>query len=151
LRLEPEEEKRRYHLHENHIEDQRYVDFLTPTLNEIKKRVTPPARGLDYGSGPSPVLAELLKRENYEAVPYDPFFSPVDLSQEELFDFVVSTEVVEHLYFPGEEFKKIFGVLKPEGHLVIRTEFYRENKELEKWHYVRDPSGLQKNLSAHTK
>jgi hypothetical protein len=139
-RLAPAVEKDRYGLHENNIEDQRYVNFLWPVIEEIKKRLSPPARGLDYGSGPNPVLVELLKREGFETLAYDPFFSPMDLSQVENLDFIVSTEAAEHFYNPGKEFDQIFKMLKPTAPFILKTELFQEHMDLQKWHYPRDPT-----------
>jgi hypothetical protein len=140
LRLAARDEKERYSLHENDINDPRYVKFLWPVVEQVKNLVPAPARGLDFGSGPSPVLAELLSRENYSVKAYDPFFSPLDLSQLEPFDFIVSTEAAEHFYSPDTEIKRMMALLKPTGILVIRTEFFQESMSLNKWHYVRDPT-----------
>lgn len=140
VRLNPQEEKARYQFHENSIDDQNYVQFLMPTITEIKRNIPTPARGLDYGSGPSPVLADLLVKENYEVTAYDPFFSPKDLALLKPFDFVVSTEAIEHFFNPSVEFERIFKLLKKSGHLVIRTELYKENSSVTDWYYPRDPT-----------
>lgn len=139
-RLNLQEEKDRYGLHENNIDDERYVKFLWPVVEELKKHVPSPATGLDYGSGPTPVLAELLRRENYDTLAYDPFFSPIDLQNISNLDFVVSTEAVEHFYSPGKEFQKIFKLLSPKGALIVKTEFFKPGMNMNQWHYPRDPT-----------
>ncbi len=138
--LNPQEEKERYNMHENHIEDPAYVKFLWPVVEQIKKIKAPMAQGLDYGCGPNPVLSQLLVRENYKMQFYDPYFFPMDLNALEKLDFITCTEAAEHFYHPGSEFKKIFSLLKSNGTLVLMTDLFQKNIILKNWHYTRDPS-----------
>ncbi len=138
--LNPSEEKERYNMHENNIEDPAYVKFLWPVVEQIKKLKSPLSQGLDYGCGPNPVLSQLLIRENYKMRSYDPYFFPMDLSALEKLDFITCTEAAEHFYHPGHEFKKIFNLLKSNGTLVLMTDLFQKNMILKNWHYTRDPS-----------
>ena len=88
VHLSPEDEKKRYASHDNRIDNPGYVKFLTPALNEVLNRVPFPAKGLDYGCGPIPVLATLLRTKGYETTHYDPYFFPSDLNQPTAFDFI---------------------------------------------------------------
>lgn len=47
-----------------------------------------------------------------------------------LFDFVVSTEVIEHLYAPHELTRYCFDALRPGGHLAISTPYHGYLKNL---------------------
>jgi len=141
LHLDPEEESRRYKRHNNSRECHGYVDFLTPVLNEVLLNIPAPARGIDYGCGPGPVLAELLIEAGYEMEVYDPFFKPeFSHFQNNSFDFVSCTEAAEHFFKPSEEFGRIFSLLKPQGMLILMTELFTEDKELKDWYYAKDPT-----------
>ena len=50
----PAAERARYLLHRNTLADPGYRAFLEPALRAVRDRVPPPARLLDYGSGPEP-------------------------------------------------------------------------------------------------
>ncbi len=134
--------KARYLLHQNSIDDLAYVEFLKPVIDKVSSMCEPGAKGLDYGSGPTPVLVELLKMKNFEVEAYDPIFSPIVIKSEALYDFDSCTEVAEHFTKPSEEFSKIFNILKPNGVLVLTTELFEEGRLLKDWWYVRDVTHL---------
>ncbi len=139
--LDPEEESRRYKRHNNSRECRGYVEFLTPVFNEVLSHIPSPARGLDYGCGPGPVLAELLLEAGYQMELYDPFFKPeFSHFEKHSFDFVTCTEAAEHFYKPSEEFDRIFSLLKPRAYLVLMTELFTEEKSLKDWYYAKDPT-----------
>jgi SAM-dependent methyltransferase len=85
------------------------------------------------------VLVNLLRRAGFQATGFDPFFAPVaDLS--ERFDAVTCTEVVEHFARPRTEFERLRSLLRPDGYLVIMTEFHPGPARLADWYYARDPT-----------
>ncbi len=64
--------------------------------------------------------------------------------QEEPFDIVISTEVVEHVYAPREWAAGCFAALKPGGHLICTTPYHGYLKNLllsllGKWDHHADP------------
>ena len=138
--LNQEEEKARYDLHENSINNQGYVEMfenfiefgITPYQDSVKKI-------LDYGSGPEPVLAELLKNHGYQVEVYDPFYA-AHTYEAESFDLISSTEVFEHFFDPLKEIQNILKLLKSNGYLVIMTRFSPELEEFKSWFYKDDPS-----------
>ncbi len=135
--LDLDGQRSRYLSHNNTIEDAGYLaQFARPM--ELLRRYSPEARRvLDYGSGPSPVFVELLRRAGYEAVGYDSLFSPdADLSQR--FDAIVSIETFEHFSDPRSEIGKIGGLLKPGGCLVVMTHLHRGLESIADWWYARD-------------
>ncbi len=145
LHLSAADEKIRYELHENNIDDPAYVRFLWPAVEQVKKLKSPPGLGLDFGCGPNPVLSQLLIQENYQMYSYDPIFFTGGLADfknqpQKIFDFITCTEAAEHFYKPGTEFKKLFSWIKAGGHLVLMTDLFTENKILQNWGYARDPS-----------
>ncbi len=144
-RLNKEEEKQRYSHHHNSIEDKSYVDYFCKYLNEaVIPYVGEGKKGLDFGSGPSPVLAELLELEfKFKMDIYDYYFSPEKIYNGRKYDLVTSTEVVEHLDDPLEYFDLFSKLLKPKGVLAIMTHFHRNDKtHFLEWPYIRDRSHI---------
>ncbi len=138
--LNKSEEKSRYNLHENFIENIGYRNFLSQVISPIKQRLSKGALGLDYGSGPSPVLATLLEIEGYKMDFYDPYYADNQEVFNKKYDFITLTEVAEHFYYPAVEFKKILQLLKPNGYLVVMT--YRTDTiaDFKNWYYQKDPT-----------
>ena len=62
--------------------------------------MSPPASGLDFGCGPGLALVAMGREAGFEMAGYDKFYAddPELLSRE--YDFITSTEVVEHLPTP---------------------------------------------------
>ncbi|MCG8403653.1 MAG: class I SAM-dependent methyltransferase [Phycisphaerales bacterium] len=133
------EQRARYAQHKNTIENDGYVALLQKPV-ELLREFRPDARRvLDYGSGPNPVLVELLHRAGYDAVGYDPLFAPgVDLS--EPFDAVISVETFEHFARPREELQRIIRLMQPEACLAVMTMFHSGPDTIRDWWYARDAS-----------
>ncbi|HAG90733.1 MAG TPA: hypothetical protein DCL41_02615 [Bdellovibrionales bacterium] len=140
LLLTSPEERSRYDLHENSAEDVRYLNFLKPVFDEVCQRKKAPAKGLDFGAGPGPALAKMLEEAGFEMALYDPFFWPQKEVLEATYDFVVSTEVIEHLYEPHKEFQRLRELLNPGGVLVVMTSLHSPQTDFQNWHYRRDPT-----------
>jgi hypothetical protein len=153
--LSPEEEYKRYLLHQNDAANTGYVKFLTVAVDCLKTHIghLQPAlpKVLDYGSGPGPVLVQLLNREGFMAIGYDPNFG--DRSASDcvvtdsltglgLFDAVVSTEVVEHFRAPREEWAKMVSLIRPGGFLIVVTSLVVPGIDLSFWYYANDPTHI---------
>jgi hypothetical protein len=136
-------EKLRYCKHNNSIENKGYVDYLYKFIEvAVLPYVGDGRQGLDFGSGPSPVLAMLLeKKQNFRMDIYDYFFSPIKIYIGKKYDLVTSTEVVEHLNDPLQYFDLFSRLLKSNGILVLMTQFHKNDKDhFFKWPYIRDKS-----------
>lgn len=94
-------------------------------------------RILDYGSGPSPVLVELLRSRSHDVVGYDPYFNP-DADLGCTYDAIVSVETFEHFRNPRSELTTIRRLLAPGAPLIVKTLFHQGIDSLDNWHYVRD-------------
>lgn len=142
-RLSAKDEKARYQHHQNSLDDPDYLQFLSPAVEWIDKNFAASGRliqGLDFGSGPTPVLAELLRQRKISMRIFDPYFAS-DLSVfEQEYDFVVSTEVFEHLYSPAVELPRLQKILRPGGVLVVMTRLHRGADSFLDWWYARDPT-----------
>ena len=136
----PEEEKSRYEEHHNDISQEGYVKFLSDFIDQGVLPFLKEGIILDFGSGPQAVLQILLKRLGYEVHTYDPFYQP-NLIDDQHYDMMTSTEVVEHLHNPLSVFKWIDQHVKPQGFISIMTLFYpRDLETFFSWYYQRDIS-----------
>jgi SAM-dependent methyltransferase len=138
LRLDAVAEKARYELHQNHVEDERYQNFVAPLVDAVKRRFSPHHHGLDFGCGPGPVLFWLLQRQGYRIQKYDPFFCPDPAPLAERYDYIVCCEVIEHFYDPAAEFRRLRDLLKPGGRLICKTHLYLPEYEFARWYYKND-------------
>jgi SAM-dependent methyltransferase len=136
----PLEEVLRYVEHENSRDDPRYEQFLRRLADPLSARLPCGARGLDFGSGPTPVLAELLTADGFPTASYDPFFAPDESLLDGVYDFIACSETVEHLHHPGEVFDRFSRILKPGGTVGVMTRFYGHEAPFERWWYRRDPT-----------
>lgn len=132
----PDGGKARYELHKNSIEDADYVDFLNRIIRPMLPYLHNDMRGLDYGSGPSPVLSQLVRRQGFTCEDYDPFFA--DRSLQPPYDFIFSTECFEHFHYPRVDIQRICTLLKPGGLLGIMTGRWTILKSFANWHYTHD-------------
>ena len=135
-----EQEKRRYELHQNSIENSGYVDFLNQALFASKKFIKKEMKGLDYGCGPNPVLSELLAAQGFKCVNYDPYFFDIELKPP--YDYIFSTECFEHFVSPERELLRIKNSLSAGGILIVMTSLYDDNTDFNNWYYLRDATHI---------
>lgn len=135
-RLSPEAEKAIYDLHQNSHTDAGYIRFLSRFAEPLKQRLSPGSKGLDYGCGPAPVLAEMLSTSGFPTVGYDPFYLPSLPTG--TFDFVCCTEAIEHFYQPGKVFEHWLGLMNPCAVLGIMTKRVINKERFANWHYKND-------------
>jgi hypothetical protein len=140
FRLSKDQERERYLLHDNHVEDTEYQNFVQPLVSTIKQHVLKSELGLDYGCGSGPVASFMLKKEGYGINGYDPFFLNEPSQLELQYNYVFACEVAEHFFNPGEEFGKLSKLLGPGGRLFIKTELFKQALSFENWYYRRDPT-----------
>ncbi len=133
-----------YQNHNNTIESRGYVEMFEkfmrttfePYLNSIQDV-------LEFGSGPGPVLAELLRRKGLKVDIYDKYFAPKKVYDAKTYDLITSTEVLEHIDNPKEIFDFFAKHLKVGAYLSIMTQFHTNDaKEFSKWWYKNDPTHI---------
>lgn len=135
------DERARYACHQNDPADARYRRFLSPMAEAILNATEQGAVGLDFGCGPGPALAHMLSEAGRVIMLYDPFFAPDEAVWSRVYDFIVATEVFEHLHRPAFELDRLFGALRTSGVLGIMTAFAPDTAaEFAQWHYIRDPT-----------
>lgn len=138
--LAPAAELAQYQLHQNSVNDVGYRRFLSRLADPLVARLAPGARGLDFGCGPGPALAHMLRESGFEVALYDCFFAPDEAVFGDHYDFICATEVVEHLCHPGRELERLWSHLKPGGWLGIMTKLVRDRASFATWHYKNDPT-----------
>ena len=129
-----------YRLHRNDPGDPGYRGFLGRLAEPLLARLTPGARGLDYGCGPGPALAAMLREAGHPMAVYDPFFAADERVLRGRYDFITCTEVIEHFHRPAREFARLDALLEPGGWLGLMTEFQTDDARFARWHYRRDPT-----------
>jgi hypothetical protein len=138
--LNSNDEKERYLEHNNEINDPEYRSFLSKLVIPLKEKILPSSKGLDFGCGHGPALADMLKEDGFEVLLYDPFFYPDTNVLSQQYDFITCTETAEHFYDPFKEFNTLNNLLKPGGWLGIMTCFLTTDDMFENWYYRRDPT-----------
>lgn len=137
-----EEQVERYRTHNNEPDDPDYRAFLSRLLDEMRPYLVPGATALDYGSGPGPALAAMLREAGLVVRTYDPFFDPDVSALKKRYDFVTCTETAEHFATPREDFDVLDGLLKPGAWLGIMTGMLDDWAEFPSWYYHRDPTHI---------
>ena len=138
------QEKSQYENHNNSFESKGYVkmfeDFLDYFWDNLNQSST---IALDFGSGPGPVLAEILKNRGLHVDTYDKFYQPVCVYENKKYDLITSTEVFEHLENPIETLLLLKEHLKESGIIAIMTLFHNNNsRDFLNWWYKRDPTHI---------
>ena len=137
-RLNPEEEKSRYDLHENDPEDPNYRKFLSQLFDPLNKKLPPKSFGLDYGSGPGPTLHLMFEEAGHYMNIFDPFYDNDPVVLNNTYDFITTTETAEHFFEPGKEFNLLWTILKKGGYLGVMTKLLKKPEHFADWHYKED-------------
>lgn len=133
-------ERAHYDLHENDVDDPGYRRFLDRLAAPLRARLAPGSQGLDYGCGPGPALAAMLREAGHGMAVYDPVYAPDPAPLAMRYDFVTCTEVAEHFHAPAAEFDRLGRLLRPGGILAVMTCFQTEDARFGGWHYRKDPT-----------
>ena len=137
---DPAQEKAQYDLHDNNPNDDGYRRFLDQLAAPLRERLTPGARGLDFGCGPGPALATMMVEHGHPCATYDPLYAPDRSVLDQQYDFVTCTEVLEHLHQPHREWARFAQLVKPGGWLGLMTRWLTDDDAFPRWHYRRDPT-----------
>lgn len=136
--LSSEAEKAIYDYHENNPQDQGYRQFLSRLSVPLLEKLGSKQKGLDYGCGPGPTLSILLEEHGHQVDLYDPFYYNNRSIFKKKYNFICSTEVVEHLHDPSKNFATLFKMLKQGGWLGIMTKLVINKQAFRQWQYIRD-------------
>ncbi|HET8807258.1 MAG TPA: class I SAM-dependent methyltransferase [Methylophaga sp.] len=135
-----EREKALYLTHNNDVDDPRYQAFVSPVTQAILAEQSTDKTGLDFGAGPGPVISHQLAQQGYKVILYDPFFHNNINALNDIYDFIISCEVIEHFHHPALEFARLRALLKPGGSLYCMTELFSETVDFANWYYKNDPT-----------
>ncbi len=139
-RLPLAQERAHYLLHENDPNDLAYRRFLSKLADPLIERLPEGSRGLDYGCGPGPALAAMLREAGHATEVYDPCFAPDPAPLARRHAFVTCTETAEHFHDPASEFDRLDALLEPGGWLAVVTSFQTEDARFARWRYRMDPT-----------
>lgn len=142
FQLSPLAEKAIYDLHENSPNDAGYRRFLARLFDPISTHLAPGNCGLDFGCGPEPVLAQMFSAAGFPCATYDIFYAKHPERLQQSYDFIVSTEVFEHLAAPMQIFAQLLTSLKPNGLLGIMTQRWDTQSRFKQWTYRHDPTHI---------
>ena len=136
----PGEEKRRYDQHRNDPGDPGYRAFLALLIDVVAPLLPPGAEGIDYGSGPGPTVSVMLGERGFDVVNYDPFYAPDAGALERVYDFLISTETVEHFHDPGAEWERMISLVRGGGLVGVMTDLIKDGRDFSGWRYKDDPT-----------
>ena len=149
--LSPEEQKKRYELHKNTLDDTGYRQFIEKfadtSLLFAKETQKSIHTIVDYGSGPEPALMHILeeykesgKIEKSTCVKgWDPYFNNAETLEKNYADLVLCLEVAEHFENPLEGFMGLANTCNIGGIVVVQTMLTKNNwDEFKKWWYKED-------------
>jgi hypothetical protein len=128
-----------YDLHENHPDDPGYRRFLSRAVNPLLARLPSRSIGLDFGCGPGPTVSSMLRSAGHTCADYDPLYRNEPALLEATYDFVISTEVVEHLRTPAPTLQVIFDLAPI---VVLMTKRTTTASAFKGWHYHHDPTHI---------
>jgi hypothetical protein len=140
--LSQQDEKAAYDFHQNSPDDAGYRHFLSRLSVPLAERLEANSQGLDFGCGPGPTLSVMLEEQGHQVALYDLYYAnnPEVLTGQ--YDFITSTEVIEHLSQPWIELQRLWGLLKPGGYLGLMTKQTTTHASFANWHYKNDPTHI---------
>jgi SAM-dependent methyltransferase len=132
-----------YDQHNNSFESPGYVAMFERFIETFITPLQVTGVGLEFGSGPGPVLKELLQQQGFEMVDYDYFYNRDESYKTKTYDFITSTEVFEHLTNPLEVLQELHTLLKAGGYLIVMTQLNTfDNDKFLTWWYRRDKTHI---------
>lgn len=140
--LDTAAEKHIYDLHQNDPADSRYREFLLRLFEPMRERLPASATGLDFGSGPGPALSCMFNEAGLICQTYDIYYDNVPERLAVTYDFVVCSEVIEHVAKPLEVFQQLLNCLKTGGLLGVMTQRWTSTDRFPGWGYRNDPTHI---------
>lgn len=142
--LDLSEQKSRYDEHNNHIPDPGYLGFLQRLIDPILENFSFDSKGLDYGSGPYPMLINIFNEKGFFNIQgWDPIYNQnSEVLKEKNYDFITCCEVIEHVLDIPKTFELFENLLGGQGYLVISTGMKKKEMEWAKWYYIQDETHI---------
>ncbi len=139
-RLDARSEKAHYDHHENDPDDPGYRRFLSRLALPLVERIGAQSSGLDFGCGPGPALAHMLREAGHKVALYDIYYQPDSDVLHRRYDFLTATEVIEHLFDPEKVWAQWLSLVRPGGWIGIMTKQVTSLQAFANWHYKYDPT-----------
>ena len=141
--LSATDEVLRYDKHNNTSDSPGYVKYLEEVAGYLSKIPLEKPKVLDFGCYKTEVLVSILEGQGYDCKGYDPCYG-VGLSNiSQKYDVVIMCEVIEHLCNINKEISLLKTLLNEQtGYILIRTELYSKDKDIEKWWYANDETHI---------
>lgn len=136
--LDESQEKIRYREHQNGFHHEGYLKFLNRAVQPALKFLNEGMTGLDYGCGYAPTISKILSQNGLNCENYDPIFFNKELNKK--YDFIFSTEVFEHFFYPLKEIETLTNIIKTNGLLIVMTERWNNEQDFNNWYYTTDPT-----------
>jgi hypothetical protein len=134
----------RYDTHINDEGDLRYQNYLSSIVNTAAPHLSAKDRGLDFGCGRTKLLARIFDQSGIETESYDIHYFPDEEIWNRKYDFIVLSEVIEHLRDPLETMIKLKTILNQSGKIFVKTKLLPEDYGAFKlWYYKNDPTHVQ--------
>jgi len=139
-----EQQQERYALHENTCDNEGYVAmferFMTACVDPYRNTIH---TILDFGCGPGPVLATLLKQRGFQVDMYDIFFKPDESYRKKKYDLITMTEVLEHIKDPLSIMRDLTRCLSKKGKIALMTLFHEADEaRFAQWWYRREDTHI---------
>jgi hypothetical protein len=80
----------------------------------------------------------MMRERGFPTVDYDPYFFNDESALTTDYEFMICTEVLEHLRRPGEVLERLDGLLKPGGVLGAMTGVLEDDAAFAGWWYRKD-------------
>lgn len=133
-----DQQKQRYDQHRNSTTDPKYREHLARLRDTLQVHLSAGMQGLDYGCGPTTLLAELFAENGFVVDNYDPIYGPPKPASLKQYDFITCSETAEHFQDPHREFSFMTNLLRPGGWIAIMTGLRDCHLNDPSWWYLRD-------------
>ena len=138
------EERARFSLHRNTLENSSYRAYLQNIADAALAHCARPPRSiLDFGCGEQAALVELLQTQAKPSAAriagYDPLYPRLAAIPREQFDLVFCVETAEHFKAPRRSFETLASLCAPGGLLALATHLApHDDGEFAAWWYKED-------------
>lgn len=137
------EEKKRYDSHQNSDQDLGYHNYLLHISQEILPHLVTNGRGLDFGCGATKILGSFFEQSGHNVDSFDLYYYPDQTIWDKKYDFMILSEVIEHLGEPRDVMKRLSALLNSNGKVFIKTKIYPAKSQFPNWFYKRDITHVQ--------
>ncbi|WPU64659.1 class I SAM-dependent methyltransferase [Peredibacter starrii] len=141
--ISPTEEKKRYDSHQNSDQDPGYHHYLQNISQEVLPHLLKSERGLDFGCGATKILGSFFEQRGHSVDSFDLYYHPDQSIWDKKYDFIILSEVIEHLGEPETVMKRLSSILNPAGKIFIKTKMYPQKSQFPNWFYKRDITHVQ--------